>query len=513
LREVNVLSFEATEGLELSEPVVPRACQAEPTELSTRRALMRLGGLTAGVLGLLQEAEAQRITPPPDATQDYKLVRRMTYGITAAEMNQYNRLGFDGYRDYYLRDGSINDSLHENDIAARYPRLSQDQWQLFEHEDDWYTNFQLVEATIRRMAFSRRQLFQRITEFWHDHFNVTIHKVPAWMMVDYDKTIRRHALGKFPDLLRAVAQHPAMLVFLDNVENFGAFGNVNFARELLELHSVSVEGGYTPADIRNVARCFSGWGYTWWPGNPKHGKFEFWDWAHDYGEKTVFGVRIPAGGGKSDGDKVLDIVLAHPMTSRFICTKLAKYFVSYDPPARLVDAMVAEYLRTGGDIKAILKVMFNKSDIAKAKQKYKRPLHLVVGGLRQSNATLNGDQWSLVYEHLSQAGQMPWTWSFPDGFPDKVSFWAGLILPRWNYALMLPQNFVWGVEMNIPSLLAGARGADNIVKKINELYFGHQLRTEDVTNLRNFLAADPNSDYRIKATFALALALPAYQWY
>ena len=478
----------------------------------TRRSLFTAGGIATALLGLAAEGRSQ-VGPADITSTELRLINRMTYGPTEEELGLMETLGYNGYRDRYLKDTDIDDTALENSIKAQFPRLSKKPYQLYNFEDDWYTQFHLVEASIQRMAFSKRQLHAKMCEFWRDHFNVTSAKVPGWLLVDFDKQIRTYALGKFPDILKYVAVHQAELVFLDNTENFGSMGNVNFARELLELMSMGVNGGYTPSDIRAVQRCFSGWTYLWQPGGPGHGIAMFNEWAHDYNSKTVLGVKIPAGGGKTDGDKVLKILGTHPSTARFISTKLAKYFLSYEPDVAVIDAMTAKYQATGGDIREMLKVLFQQPNVAAATPKYKRPLHLMVGGLRQMKGVMVGDQWSFVYEHLGGAGHIPWTWSFPDGFPDKLAFWSGLILPRWNFGLMLPQSYVWNLNIDIPSLISGAGNATAIVNRIDALLFGNALKTKDRGTLKTFLSVDPTNEYRVKATFALALTFPSYQWY
>lgn len=501
------MSLDPTENVDVLED------SGNSAQWPTRRNLLSLGGIAAGVAALATEGRSQ-VHPTADPTSiELRLINRMTYGVTDEEANLIDTLGFEGYRDRYISESGIDDSALEASLKSQFPRLSKKPYQLYDFADDWYTSFQLVEATAQRMAFSKRQLHAKMCEFWRDHFNVTLSKVPGWLLVDFDKQIRTHALGKFPDLLKYVATHQAVLVFLDNTENIGATGNVNFARELMELMTIGVDGGYTPTDIRSVARCFSGWTYLWAPGSPGHGLPAFNEWGHDYTAKTVLGVKIPAGGGKTDGDKVLRILGTHPSTAHFISKKLARFFLAYDPDPAVVDAMASTYLSTGGDIKKILAVLFKKANFTDLAPKFKRPLHLMVGGLRQMKGTMVGDQWSFIYEHLGGAGHIPWTWTFPDGFPDKLSFWSGLMLPRWNFGLMLPQSYVWGLNVDIPGLLAGASSPLATLNRIDSLLFGGSLKSRDRATLRDFLAIDPSNPYRIQATFALALTLPAYQWY
>jgi uncharacterized protein (DUF1800 family) len=385
--------------------------------------------------------------------------------------------------------------------------------QLYDQPEDWRTTQFLGEALLYRAINSNRQLRERMVEFWLDHFNVHMDKVGGWLLAPYERdVIRAHALGTFPDLLRAVAHSPAMLVYLDNTENFGDFGNINYARELLELHSLGVNGGYTAADIRNVQRCFSGWNMVWNPGHPTHGTFVFYNWGHAGGTKTVLGQTINAGG-KGDGDAVLNILASHPSTAQFIARKLCRFFLSYEPSQTLVDQVASEYMNTSGSIPAMLRRILTQTNVMATPAKHKRPYHLMMGAMRSLRASFDGEQWSLRYEHLAQAGQLPYNWAPPDGYPDKLSFWSSLILPRWNFALMIPQSYVWGSSVNLPSLLGGANTPQTITAKINELLFLGEMNAMDRDDVQQFLAAQTITEKRIQAAFAIAIASNSFQWY
>src|ERR1017187_6660671 len=206
----------------------------------------------------------------------------------------------------------------------------------------------LMEGKLRRPIYSNRQLAEVLDDFWFNHFNIFLDKgADRYLVTEYERdVIRPHVLGKFKDLLEATAKSPAMLFYLDNWQSVGpdapqargkkgARGlNENYGRELLELHTLGVDGGYTQADVTEAARCFTGWTIV----QPQRGgEFFFNGRVHDEGPKTVLGVRISAGGGMSDGEKVLDLVAHHPSTARFISQQLAIRFVADEPPASLVD--------------------------------------------------------------------------------------------------------------------------------------------------------------------------------
>ena len=251
-----------------------------------------------------------------------------------------------------------------------------------------------------------------LTDFWFNHFNIFEGKdrVRA-MLASYERdAIRPHVLGKFKDLLLATARHPAMLYYLDNwqsmspdVFQIGPFApgpfvpaqqlarqahglNENYGRELLELHTLGVNGGYTQQDVIAVARCFTGW--TIRQPNQKP-EFTFAAFMHDTAEKKVLGHVIPAGGGEQDGLQVIEILARHPSTARFISTKLARRFVSDDPPQALIEHMVRTYTKTDGDLRAVLEAMFTSREFfseGARQSKVKSPLEMVVSAARALDA-------------------------------------------------------------------------------------------------------------------------------
>src|SRR2546422_5567793 len=221
-----------------------------------------------------------------------------------------------------------------------------------------------------------------MTGFWTDHLNINLEKGDCIYLKPSDDrlVIRAHALGNFKELIRASATSPAMLVYLDGKENRKAgpndVPNENYARELLELHTLGVEGGYTQSDVYEVARCLTGWRLrTGW----RKGTVYFDPSLHDDGEKHVLGQLIPAGGGAADLDRVVEIVCKHPSTARHIATKLVRRFVSEAVPAPLVTRGAAVFTATNGDIKSLLRTILN-SDEFKAAQgvKFKRPFQFIV---------------------------------------------------------------------------------------------------------------------------------------
>ncbi|MCZ2149291.1 MAG: DUF1800 domain-containing protein [Bryobacterales bacterium] len=337
----------------------------------------------------------------------------------------------------------------------------------------------LTEAKIYRAIYSNRQLEEVLADFWFNHFNVFLDKgMDRFLIANYEKdAIRPHVLGKFKDLLRATAQSPAMLFYLDNWQSVDprameraarrfpdaarrARGlNENYGRELLELHTLGVDGGYTQRDVIEVARCFAGWTIR----NPRGGGgFFFNARVHDRGEKTVLGVKIPPGGGIEDGLKVLDIVSRHPSTARFVSYKLAQRFVADEPPEELVRRMASTFLRADGDIREVLRTMFAGREFwsrGAYLKKTKSPLEMVVSAVRALDA--NVDNAFILAQVIGRMGEPLYRKQEPTGYSNSGEEWlnSASLVARMNFALSLSGNKLYGIEAN-PEQLSFAPGAE-----------------------------------------------------
>jgi uncharacterized protein (DUF1800 family) len=310
-----------------------------------------------------------------------------------------------------------------------------------------------------------------MTDFWSNHFNVFIGKNGGMrhLLVSYERdAIRPHALGRFRELLGAVAKHPAMLVYLDNAQNVadsarptlarGALRaranpprrrglNENYARELLELHTLGVDGGYTQDDVVQIARAFTGWTVE----TPQRGSgFVFRPMVHDAGLKKVLGEPLASGRGIEDGEQVLDIVARHPSTARFIATKLARRLVSDTPPAALVERAAAEFRRTDGDIRATVRLIVTSPEFfssAAYRAKVKTPFETVVSALRALDAP--PDPSPRTAQLVARLGQPLWGRQAPDGWPETGAPWmnTGAILNRINFGLLVASGRVPGARV------------------------------------------------------------------
>ena len=384
-------------------------------------------------------------------------------------------------------------------------------------------NAQLQSAKMARDVLSERQLQEVMVDFWFNHFNVYALKGPVrWMTAAYEReAIRPHTLGRFRDLVVATAHHPAMLYYLDNwlstrddlvVPGRGRRGlNENYARELLELHTLGVDGGYSQQDVVEVARCFTGWTIE----RPQQGGgYLFRPLAHDRNAKRVLGTTIPAGGGKEDGLAVIDLLARHPSTARFIATKLVRRFVRDDPPKALVDRVAGVFRKTDGDIRAVLVAIFTSPEFISADTyhaKTKTPLEVVTSAVRALDGRLEpppapGAPARVVGGGLTLARQVArlgaplYEAQPPTGYPDVAEAWvnAGALLGRMNYALALAENRLPGVRTDVGRFLQGVdRGQpaavlDRIVSVV--------LQGEISASTRRVLVSQLDSPEIVRAT-------------
>lgn len=482
----------------------------------SRRVLMT-GAIGAAFALLAERSEAQgggAVDPASNwLSPEKRLVRRITMGLSDDHVLQATKLGYNGYLEWQLAYSKIDDSASEKQITKRYPRLSKGVTYLYNLEDDWITSEQLVNATLYRSIYSRRQLYQRMVEFWSDHFNTWRGKVPGALQSVHDRdVIRKHALGKFPDLARAVSNSPAMLLYLDNDPSDKAAPNQNYARELMELHTLGVNGGYTQDDVLEVAKCFTGWSFYWEDNSPNRGKYVFRQDYHDVGPKTVLGISIPAGGGKSDADTVLNILVSHPSTATFIARKMARWLLRYDPPTSIVNSVANVYMNTGGDIKSMIREILKQSNLMAAPAKYKRPLHMFVSLIRALKPKFqNFDH--LRWGYLETVAQVPFDWPPPNGYPDAIDYWAGFILPRWRFSFDLAAGWVGGMQVDLKLVMGTASTANQVADRIDSVMFGGEMLPQDKSDLLAFLNAGQLTSWRKRAAIGLAAASPSFQWY
>jgi len=282
----------------------------------------------------------------------------------------------------------------------------------------------------------------------------------------YSRSLNRpYAMGRFRDLLYASARSAAMLRYLDNISNTRFGPNENYARELMELHTLGVEGGYTEQDVAEVARCFTGWRF-----DGATLDFRFVPDKHDEGEKTVLGHQLPAGQGVADGEQVLEILLAHPSTARFIAGKLVRRLVADDPPETLVSRVADAFISTDGDIRSLLRTIFVSDEFrASVDARMKRPVEYVCAAVRALVPNIEDYKQRLVLYALQALGQVPFEWPTPDGYPDTADYWASAMgmTERWEFAVQLAAARAAGTS-HAEALLNGANTAAGLVDQLAE---------------------------------------------
>jgi len=473
------------------------------------------------ILGFWLNADAQSLS---EAQRITHLLNRIGYGPRPGDVDRVRQTGISKYIDQQLHPELIDDNV-TNIRLEPFSSLQMSIAEIFEHfqdplqlaqqlgiTSDNAASRQQVQATMQekgiylpqrlaqelagqklvRAVSSERQLQEVMTDFWYNHFNIFFGKgLDRYLTTDFEmNAIRPHTLGKFKDLLMATAKSPAMMFYLDNVlstspdpraaavlaqrggNNQQKPGiNENYARELMELHTMGVDGGYTQKDVQEVARAFTGWsiaqvqdtesmaqmqrqasrlGLGSQPG--QRGDFMFRPFMHDTGEKTVLGHTIKAGGGIDDGEQVIDILSRHPSTARVISTKLVQRFVSDMPPQALVDRVSATYMKTDGDIREMLGVILTSNEFSSAESyqaKIKSPLELVVSSIRALSGRTDGSP--QLVQTIDRMGQPLYRFEAPTGFPDRASYWMtnGVLVERINFGIALTSSRIPGTKVDL----------------------------------------------------------------
>ncbi len=496
------------------------------------------------------ELHAQNRSDPASSTlvrelpADQQIIHalsRLTFGPRPGDVLKVRSIGLDKWIEQQLRPERIDDSRLEA-FVARYPTINRDQSALLRDyaeqqrerrevrrgsaggdmsaADSAATRremrqlgnsrrdviAELQSSRVARAVASERQLQEVMTDFWLNHFNVFAQKGPPgpFYLADFDRdVIRPRALGKFRDLLGAVAQSPAMLFYLDNARSVADSGratlspdaspvriqprprnaaaarrraerrqqleqaaqrrrgglNENYGRELLELHTLGVDGGYTQQDVINVARAFTGWTIR----QPQQGGgFVFRPQVHDAGEKIVLGHELAAGRGKQDGDDVLDILSRSPVTAGFIATKIARRLVSDVPPRPLVDRAAATFLKTDGDIREVVRAIVTSPEFFSRqafRSKVKSPFEVVVSAMRALDAP--PDSTVRTAQLIAYLGQPIFGHQAPNGWPETGEPWmnTGAILNRINFGMAAAAGWLPGIDLRAIPTLDAARTA------------------------------------------------------
>lgn len=364
-----------------------------------------------GINGYIQsQLNPEKIVESPKVTQ----------GLS--QLKALNRTPAEIFREYNIvRGESSGRQMTETPRGRKYRQTMRDD---------------AIRANLIRAIHSKKQLQEMMANFWFNHFNVFIQKgkfVQMWTGSYNEQAIRPHVFGRFRDLLGATAHHPAMLFYLDNWRNTdpnsqGARGqfqglNENYARELLELHTLGVDGGYTQQDVVSLARILTGWGIS---NNGAQGDgtgFYFNPKRHDFGDKVLLGTTIK-GSGEGEVERALDLLARHPSTARHISYQLAQYFVADQPPSSLVDRLGQKFSQTDGNIRAVLETLFQSPEFLDPKyydSKFKTPYEYVVSLLRAAN--ISPPDLKQVAGNIAQMGMPIYGCITPDGYKNTRETW------------------------------------------------------------------------------------------
>jgi uncharacterized protein (DUF1800 family) len=528
-------------------------------------AALVLSLLAVGIAGAGTTDAAMPVTD--DATILHVL-QRVTYGPRPGDVARVQAIGLEAWLERQLDPARVDDSAVEGalramptltmsiaDLQREYPRpdaetrrkLAAGNLDPREMREMYPVEKrparivgELQAARMLRAVTSERQLQEIMVDFWFNHFNVFAGKGEVrWYLTAYERdVIRPHALGRFPDLLRATAHHPAMLFYLDNWlsarpgyvvrggPNQGrrAGLNENYARELLELHTLGVDGGYTQADVTEVARAFTGWTID----RPRQdARYLYRPPLHDYGDKHVLG-RVLRAGGERDGEEVLALLIEHPSTARFIAGKLVRRFVADDPPAALVERVAAAHRSSGGDIRTMLRVIFASPEFRSpevAGGKIKKPSEFVASATRAVGAAVDARGALALARAATEIGEGYYEASPPTGYPDRAEAWVnpGALLARLNFALSLAEGRVPGVRTDLTTLVreADRRQPDVVLARLlagllpgrvsedTRAVLTAQLALPEITRLTADDRGPANTD--VAKLAALVLGAPEFQ--
>lgn len=423
-------------------------------KLSRRDALLAASGVAIAGCGRIA-TEVRRRKPAPDykskpASREARLIDRMTFGWSVEEADRLASLGEKEYIERQLK-ADFDEPLELTLQVQSLDCVRMHAVELMELPRGRVTQ-QLQSAAILRAVYSPNQLRERMIDFWSNHFNIYAGKADGAFFKgnEEEHIIRKHALGNFGEMAKAMSKSPAMLVYLDNNQNVKGHPNENYARELMELHTLGIDGGYTQKDIQELARCITGWTMEDRFGRPK-GSFRFDESKHDDGAKHVYGLDIPAGGGVKDGEMVVEHLVAHENTGKYLARKLVKQFTGEQNP-ELEAQVCSQFVQTKGDIPSMMRPILASPLLMEGSPIMRRPFELMCAALRASGAATDGGP--ALQEHLKKMGQPLYEWPMPDGYPVDQLSWATNLLPRWQFAHDLSHQKIRNTFVKAPDRAA-----------------------------------------------------------
>lgn len=420
-------------------------------------------------------AAAKRSLDNREAT--IHVLNRMAFGPRPGQVDAVLRGNWRTWVETQLNPETIDDAALDARIAGAYPSLAMDLTQTygaytvepnyaikgqptteerraFSRQRGMLQNKvreELTMSVILRAAESERQFQEVMVEFWRNHFNIDQTKVTYQSNNYEEQVLRKHAFGKFEDLLMASAKHPAMLVYLDNFVSKAGALNENYAREIMELHTLGVDNYYTQEDVIELARVLTGWSCGWnSKGADRQYTFIYNDRNHDAKPATVVGLKIDGQGGLADGEKAVRYLAYHKGTAQFISRKLCVYLLDDHPPQELIDRVAAVFSETNGDLREVYReILFSPefTDVTYYKSKFKTPFEFVASSLRATDARIDNPQ-SLL-RSLKMMGQTVYQCDVPTGYYDQAESWLdpGVMVYRWDFAIQLQRGKLKGVSI------------------------------------------------------------------
>ena len=545
---------------------VSRPAQAQDAPTADVPAMRKAGQPALRAAGV---TASQNLPPRPDVA--IIALNRMAFGPRAGDLKAFNELGdtpekrLEAYVEQQTNPDSIDDSAFEallasynlNTLGKSLPKLWQDHIVNEESYDERTQPIrEVTRATLLRGVYSKRQLQEVLTDFWHNHFNIygwDYWAAPVWVHYDQE-VIRKHTLGNFRQMLGAVAKSPAMLYYLDNISNTGADPNENYARELFELHALGAENywgvdpgrnspayaedgsrvyeaGYVDADVYGATTCFTGWQV-----DRDTGAFKFDEDDHFRFQKLVFGREIfEPGSPIREGEEVLDLVAFHPGTATYIARKLCRRFISDNPPDSVVTAAANVFRanqQAGDQLKQVVRTILLSEEFRLIwGQKIKRPLEVALGALRATGVDFSPEDNQFFYNY-DDMGQKIFQWQAPDGYPDVKEDWSSTmpILQRWRFVnWMLGWRYPKTDDNDKPDrrvdlmaqMPASQRTPLQVVDWWSRRLLGYRLPDNERQPVVNFLAEGRNENFdlpedwiseRLRHVVALILMSPSFQW-
>lgn len=453
--------------------------------------------------------------------------RRLSFGPTPALVAEIGKQGVAAWVETQLKPDSIADTDTDLTVAP-YVYAGMNPMLFLLGDQDWTKSMSQQRSVVAvRQLMSNRQLFEVMAAFWADHFSIYgSHQVAKrWRAWDDLQVARKYALTTFPQLLTASAHSPAMLTFLDNASSAGKNPNHNYAREVMELHTLGVDGGYTEDDVHNAALALTGWGV-----DDNYATFKFTPERHYVGRLRVMGWHHAnaVGDGEAVGQSLLNYLAHHPSTARHLAVKLCRRLVSDSPPGSLTTRVAGTLQSTGMSIPDAIRTITSSREFAAATgSKYRRPGEWLVASLRAIGAKPNFNPFPAdrhpVVDLMQSLGQQPFGWVPPNGFPDVAAKWQSTAqtLNRWNFARTIANGGVGDLTGYDPAQLLGTpapKTAGELVTRMSERILGQKPSADEKAGLLEMVGRLDGAgidqkviDESIRSLVALTLSTPTMQ--